>query len=88
MFGNGGRATDTAERHSESANERKLDSNKNRKFMNTLFKILAVLCVAALLVGLSDIGNGMFSGLARAAGTVCFVLAFITSVLQKADATA
>lgn len=56
--------------------------------MNTVFKILTILCVAGLVVGLSDIGNGMFSGLARAAGAVCFVLAFITRILQKAEATA
>lgn len=91
ILGNTGRVTNTAAGHSKGAIERKFktgsNSNKNGKLMNTVFKILTILCVVGLVVGLSDIGNGMFSGLARAAGAVCFVLAFITRVLQKAEAT-
>ncbi len=55
--------------------------------MNTLFKILAVLSLIALVVGLSDIGSDMFSGLCRALGAVFFILAFITKAIHKAETT-
>lgn len=53
--------------------------------MNTVFKILLVLSLAGLALGLTDIGNGMFSGLARAVGAVCFALAFITRLVHNAE---
>ncbi len=55
--------------------------------MNTLFKILVVLSLIGLAVGLSDVGNAMFSGLCRALGAVFFVLAFITKAIHKAETT-
>lgn len=57
------------------------------KIMNNLFKILAVISVAGLVLGLADVGNGMFSGLCRAFGAVFFILAYITKALDKAEHT-
>ncbi len=62
-----------------------LASRLKIKVMNCLFKILTIVAVAGLVVGLSDIGNGMFSGMARALGSVFFILAFITRTIQKAE---
>ena len=56
--------------------------------MNTLFKVLVVLCLLGLALGLADVGSGTFSGLCRALGAVCFILAFITKAIQKAEAPA
>lgn len=53
--------------------------------MNTLFKILAVLSIALLVVGFCDVGNAMFSGFCRAFGAICFILAFITKTIDKAE---
>ena len=53
--------------------------------MNTMFKMLAILSVISLVVGLSNAGNGMFSGLCRAFGAVLFILAFITKAIHKAE---
>jgi hypothetical protein len=55
--------------------------------MNTLFKILVVVCLTCLALGLGDIGNSMVSGLCRAMGAVFFILAFITKMIQKAEAS-
>lgn len=55
--------------------------------MNTLFKILVVVCLTGLVLGLCDVGNAMVSGLCRAIGAVFFILAFITKVIQKAEAS-
>ena len=57
-------------------------------FMNTLFKILTVIALVGLVVGLSDIGDSMFSGFCRAFGAVFFILAFITRTIDKAEHTA
>jgi len=53
--------------------------------MNTMFKILLVLAVAGLGLGLSDVGNAMFSGFCRAFGAISFILAFITKTIDKAE---
>jgi hypothetical protein len=58
------------------------------KFMNKLFKILAVVSVAGLVLGLSNVGDEMFSGFCRAFGAVFFILAFITKTIDKAEHTA
>jgi hypothetical protein len=56
--------------------------------MSTIFKILAVLSITCLAIGMSDVGNNMVSGFCRAIGSVFFILAFITKVIQKAEAGA
>jgi hypothetical protein len=58
---------------------------ENEKNMNTLFKVLAVFSVVGLVLGLSDLGNGMFSGFCRAFGAIFFILAFITKTVDKAE---
>lgn len=50
-----------------------------------IFKVLATLCVVSLALGLSDIGDEMFSGLCRAAAGVLFAAAYITFMLYKAE---
>ncbi len=55
--------------------------------MNTLFKILVVVCLAGLTLGFCDVGNAMVSGFCRAMGAVFFILAFITKVIEKAEAS-
>lgn len=57
------------------------------KVMNNLFKILAFVAVAGLVVGLLNVGNDMFSGFCRAFGAVFFILAFITKAIDKAEHT-
>lgn len=54
--------------------------------MKPLSKILLAVCILGLVLGLADVGNAMFSGLARAIGAVFFILFFITRVLEIASA--
>jgi len=54
--------------------------------MKKLSSILFIISVISLAIGLSDAGSNIFSGLSRAMGAVFFVLAFITRMIEKADA--
>ncbi len=53
--------------------------------MKTLFKILATVSIVGLVLGLSDVGDSMFSGFCRAFGAIFFILAFITKTIDKAE---
>jgi hypothetical protein len=50
-------------------------------------KIMAVLCVITTIVGLTDVGGDLFSGLCRGLGGVFFGLAFVALVVEKAEET-
>jgi hypothetical protein len=50
--------------------------------MKPFSKLLLVICVLGLLLGLGDVGNPMFSGLARAVGAVFFILFFVTRMID------
>jgi hypothetical protein len=54
--------------------------------MKKLSSFLFIISLISLAIGLSDVGSGIFSGLIRAAGAVFFVLAYITRVIEKAEA--
>jgi hypothetical protein len=54
--------------------------------MKKLSSILFILSLTSLVIGLSDVGSPVFSGLIRAMGAVFFVLAYITRVIEKAEA--
>jgi hypothetical protein len=53
--------------------------------MKKLSSILFLMAVAGLVIGLSDLGGSIFSGLARAIGAVFFILAFIAKMIEKAE---
>jgi hypothetical protein len=54
-----------------------------------LFDVLAIIAVTGLLLGVTDIfGAGSFSGLCLAIGAICYGLALIVKVIQKAEAAA
>src|SRR5262249_41623965 len=55
---------------------------RSDKAMKTLSKLLLFICVLGLVLGISDVGSPMFSGLARAIGAVFFILFFITRMLD------
>lgn len=57
---------------------------KRRKMKLSI--ILAVASVIGLAVGLSDVGSPIFSGFCRAFGAIFFILAFITRLIEKAEA--
>jgi hypothetical protein len=54
--------------------------------MKKLSSILFIISLISLAIGLSDAGSNVFSGLSRAMGAVFFVLAYITRVIEKAEA--
>jgi hypothetical protein len=54
--------------------------------MNKLSNIMLAVCVVAAILGFSDIGSSIFSGFCRAMAAVFFILAFITRVIEKAEA--
>jgi hypothetical protein len=54
--------------------------------MKPLSKFLLAICILGLVLGLADVGNAMFSGLARAIGAAFFILFFITRALEFASA--
>ena len=54
--------------------------------MKKLSSILLVISLVGLAVGLSGMGSNAFSGLSRAIGAIFFALAFITRVVEKAEA--
>ena len=54
--------------------------------MKKLSSILFIISLISLAIGLSDVGSTMFSGLIRAMGAVFFVVAYITRVMEKAEA--
>lgn len=54
--------------------------------MKKLSSILFIISLIGLATGLSDAGSNIFSGLSLAMGAVFFVLAFITRVIEKAEA--
>lgn len=51
-----------------------------------LFNILVLVCLVFAALGFSDVGSSIFSGFCRAMGAVFFILAFITRVIEKAEA--
>ncbi len=54
--------------------------------MKKMSSILFVISLISLAIGLSDAGSNIFSGLSRAMAAVFFVLAYITRVIEKAEA--
>jgi hypothetical protein len=54
--------------------------------MKKLSNILLLVCLVAGALGFSDVGSNIFSGFCRAMGAVFFILAFITRVIEKAEA--
>jgi len=50
--------------------------------------ILFIASVASMAWGLTDVGTPIYSGFARAIGSVFFILSFIARVVEKAEATA
>lgn len=54
--------------------------------MKKLSNLLLIVCLIALALGFSDVGNAIFSGFSRAMGAVFFILAFITRIMEKAEA--
>ncbi len=58
----------------------------DRPKKHLLFDSLAVVAIAGLVLGVSDIfGAGSFSGLCLAFGAIFFGLAYIVKMLQKAE---
>lgn len=55
--------------------------------MKKLSNILLALCIIAILLGLSGVGNEMVTGFSLAMGSIMFILTFITRMIDKAETT-
>jgi hypothetical protein len=54
--------------------------------MKTPSKVLLVISLTGFVLGLSNLGPPMFSGLARAIGAIFFILVYITRVFELIEA--
>jgi hypothetical protein len=53
--------------------------------MKTFTKILLVICLLGFVLGLADVGDSVFSGMARALGAVFFILTFLSRAFEKME---
>jgi uncharacterized membrane protein YadS len=54
--------------------------------MKPFTKVLLAICLLGFALGFADIGNSMFSGVARALGAVFFILTFLCFLFDKMEA--